>query len=46
MLARFMSSQNTKLQAKQHGLVGWVMNTARRTVLGVAQGPEDKLELM
>ena len=38
--------KNTKIQAKQHGLVGWVMNTTRGTVVGVIQGPDDKLELM
>lgn len=38
--------QGAQTQAQEHGLVGWVMNTGRGTVVGVVQGPADKVELM
>ena len=28
------------------GLVGWVMNTTKGTVIGTIQGPSEKLKLM
>ena len=28
----------------KHGLVGWVKNTGRQTVVGVAEGPESEVE--
>ncbi|KAL3874445.1 hypothetical protein ACJMK2_037457 [Sinanodonta woodiana] len=33
-------------EAEQHGLVGWVRNTRRGTVLGIVQGPKDKVHKM
>lgn len=32
--------------AKKHAIVGWVKNTARGTVVGVAQGPITNIETM
>ena len=34
----------TKRKADELGLVGWVQNTARKTVIGEAQGTSDKIE--
>jgi len=33
-------------KAKELGLIGWVSNTEKYTVVGQAQGPKDKIELM
>lgn len=38
--------KNTQKTAKSLGLVGWVRNTERKTVEGVAQGKEEKLAEM
>ncbi|GBF97210.1 hypothetical protein Rsub_10071 [Raphidocelis subcapitata] len=37
---------HTVSHAQKLGLVGWCANTARRTVVGEVQGPEDKVEEM
>lgn len=42
----FVREQNTQKTAKSLGLVGWVRNTERKTVEGVAQGKEEKLAEM
>ncbi|XP_072032154.1 acylphosphatase-1-like [Amphiura filiformis] len=36
----------TRDTAKKYGLVGWVKNTGSGTVVGVVQGPEDKVDFM
>ncbi|KAK6182293.1 hypothetical protein SNE40_010007 [Patella caerulea] len=38
--------KHTKKTAVGHGLVGWVKNTPNKTVVGVVQGPEDKMQIM
>ena len=38
--------QHTQKTASGHQLVGWVQNTGRGTVVGVVQGPQDKVNAM
>lgn len=38
--------QNTKEKAQRLGLVGWVRNTAEKTVAGKIQGPAEQIEQM
>ena len=38
--------QHTQSTASGHQLVGWVQNTSRGTVVGVVQGPQDKVNTM
>ena len=39
-------TQHTQSTAKKHAIVGWVQNTARGTVVGVAQGISENVEIM
>ncbi|CAG5132514.1 unnamed protein product, partial [Candidula unifasciata] len=38
--------KHTESQAKKLGLSGWVKNTSSGTVVGVIEGPEDKVAIM
>ena len=38
--------QHTQSTAKKHGIVGWVQNTTRGTVVGVAQGIAENVAMM
>ena len=38
--------QHTRDAARKHGLVGWVKNTGRDTVVGVAQGEGSQVEAL
>ncbi|BFZ07571.1 hypothetical protein BsWGS_10610 [Bradybaena similaris] len=38
--------KHTESQAKKLGLSGWVKNTATGTVVGVIEGPDDKVAIM
>ncbi|XP_065829516.1 acylphosphatase-2-like [Oscarella lobularis] len=38
--------KNTQETARKLGLVGWVRNTEKGTVVGVIQGPNEKLQKM
>ncbi len=42
----FLSLQHTQNMAKKQGIVGWVQNTPRGTVVGVVQGPTANIETM
>ena len=46
MEGRMYSLQNTRKQARKHGVVGWVENTPRGTVRGLLQGDGAKVKLM